>query len=64
MYPKRTAPDARSYIISTQIGSEYGIRLEKLQSKIRKECGKKSKLFQTIEIAIDLLEKEMTEGDT
>ena len=49
---------ARTYRISTQIGDEYGRRLESLQRSVRSDCGKKLKIAEIIELGIKNLEKE------
>lgn len=49
---------SRSYRISTRIKEDYGVRLEKLQTNIRTECGKKAKICELIEMAIETLESD------
>jgi len=50
---------ARSYRISTQIADEYGVKLESLQMLLRTDCGKKRKICEVIEMAIESLEKDI-----
>jgi len=56
--------ESRSYRISTQIRNSYGVKIEKLQTIIRTDCGKKLKICEVIEIAIDELESSYDLGKT
>lgn len=49
---------SRAYRISTQVDSEYGLKIERLQLELRTDCGKRRKLCEIIEYAIDALENE------
>jgi len=47
----------RTHRISTQISEKHGLRLERLQIRMRSDCGKKLKICEIIELAIDYLDK-------
>ena len=54
---KQLSPKPRTYRISTQIKEEYGVKLEELRVKIRKCSGKKLKIGEILELAIEELER-------
>lgn len=60
--PATASSNARSFRLSTLISEEHGDLLEDMRHIIRKQTGRRPKIAEIVEAALEALENEMTGG--